>query len=177
MNISWEPSDPNVSLEAMLRRTSRVAEQIFEKQGGIDLLWWFDAPSNGSAMITARLGTYDDAKQDLYETLRKQFAVWGVTRFVVVCEAYGTDNKEFVNCPSEDPRRREAVLHIAKDARETLCAMREIHRPPQGKPYLAKLEIKRDDHARGGLTMACCRQCNEPRRGRIPRNTKETEHD
>jgi hypothetical protein len=34
------------------------------------------------------------------------------------------------------------VCITAHDRRETLYALREIHRPINGKPYLAKLEIK-----------------------------------
>jgi hypothetical protein len=150
MDIPWQPSEPNASLEEMLRRTSQVAEQIFDVAGRFGLLWWVDAPGNGQVMIAVPAWT-DDAKQEVYETLRKQFAAWGVTRFVVACEAWATKKKEFSSCPSEDPQRRDFVGIIAKDARETLCAMREIHRPPQGKPYLARLEIERDTNARGPM--------------------------
>jgi hypothetical protein len=146
-DVGWDPTDPDAPLEAMLRRMSQTAEKVFEEYGDIDVMWLVEAAGKGQrGMVTPlHANTPDEAdgiKRMIHETVRRFFAEWGVTRFACAYEIWFAPL--LAECrPSENPLRMEGVFIIAKDGRETLAAMRKIHRPQQGKPYLGKLEIKR----------------------------------
>jgi hypothetical protein len=146
--INWDPTASNESLEVMVHRMSQYAEQVFEDGDfrNFTVLWWIDAPGKGQATLVTPMGAKDAeqervVKRAVHEAMRKHFAEWGVSRFVSAFEAWGSSGERWQGAPVDDPQRREGVIIYAEDGRKSLTAMRLIHRPPQGKPYLAKLEI------------------------------------
>jgi hypothetical protein len=49
--LGWRSTDPNAPLDALVRRLSQEAEEIFDETGGVDMLWLVEAPDKGQAMI------------------------------------------------------------------------------------------------------------------------------
>jgi hypothetical protein len=94
--ISTEQEAPemtDVTLEAMIRRISREAERMFNRDGGIDMLWLLDAPDEGLAIVASPFpeGTDADAaaaKDDLVAGMREFFRERNVTRYARACEVW-----------------------------------------------------------------------------------------
>jgi hypothetical protein len=132
--------DASVSLEAMMRRASKMARQMFDRDGEIPMFWLFETASREQRMaITPVVGAdreaIREAKRDVVANVRELFVEHGVTRYVLVTECWGA--------ASECPDRREMVLIDADDGYTCLSATRDIIRPQHGKPYLGELsEIK-----------------------------------
>jgi hypothetical protein len=137
-----------VSLEAMLRRASRMAEKMFDEHGDVAMFWLAETASGEQLhMITPVEATPEvsmgEVKAVIIHKVRGLFRKHDVKRYVMVSAAW-QGSKDSPCRPSEDPERREIVVLNAADEREFLVAVRELVRPPNGKPYLAKLgEIDR----------------------------------
>ena len=133
------------SLEALLRRASRIAEGTFNKSGSLDMVWLIEAADKGQAMFITPIpgpehgidpGAY---KRELLQCLRSFFKDNGATRYAFAAEGWLKE--------SDDEVTGEAVVIRAEDDREALTVRHKIIRPPQGKPFLGKLskfEIDRD---------------------------------
>jgi hypothetical protein len=149
-----------ITLEAMARRLSRLADDTFEKFGELpDMLWLVDATDElGMHMMV--LPTTERRMELMPAGLRDYFAEHGVTRYARASEVWYSEHpiehrteilrQGLVTRPSRDPRRKEAVAIFAEDKTKELCGMREIIRPPNGKPYLGKLELV-DNSINAGL--------------------------
>jgi hypothetical protein len=149
-----------VTLEAMVRRMSRVAEEMFDETGFVDSCWLVDIPGEGQKLIVSPLVVPPGmrpgkAKTMLADAMRELFEQLGVTRYVYAAEAWvgggkiGTKQKDEADkwiaehgSLANYPGRRECIAINADDGEQVLCAMRTIVRPANGKPYLTKLEIE-----------------------------------
>jgi hypothetical protein len=149
----------DVPLYALLRRASRLAEGLFNKDGEFDPFFVCDIPGKELAVvITPLIGKPGLAaieyKDRLTAKLRVEFAEKGVTRYVAVAECWMAEPPKQDMTPLEvsqyyaaldfslknDPKRKEVVVLTADDGKQQLSAMREIIRPANGRPYLGKLE-------------------------------------
>jgi hypothetical protein len=156
-----------IPLDALIRRVSRMAEQMFDKQGEIDPIWLVES-ANGEqrvivSPITAPSGLAGAAYKDaLSEKMREIFAEHDVARYARAMECWiaplggNTDEQVAQRYAAlgysleNHPQRREIVLLEADDASEFLQAKRAIIRPPHGRPYLDKLgEIVRPPKVSG----------------------------
>jgi hypothetical protein len=143
-----------ISLEAMARRLSREADELFSRCGKLpDMLFYVDAADEKGLhimVVPAIAGEMDV----IAAWLRDYFVEHGVTRYASASEVWaGSLPKEggvlTVVRPSLDPQRKEFVAILAEDQTKRLGALREIIRPPNGKPYLGKLELADDSLNRG----------------------------
>jgi hypothetical protein len=141
------------SLEALLRRASRFAEMIFNKTGSLRMTWLIESPK-GQAMIFTPIHEGMD-KDALSDFMRMLFAKHDVTRYAVAMESWMVLSSAYIEGLriSEHEQRQEVVLLEASDGREHLHTKRDIVRPENGKPYLAKLgEIDRKWKVAGRFT-------------------------
>ena len=147
-----------ITLAAMVRRISRIAEQMFSEEGGMPMIWLVDMPDEGMQMIaTPHDGSV--AQKDLIAAgLRKLFAEQRVTRYAMAAEAWTAmvkdhDDESLKRHVSEHrsienfPARGEAVVVWAEDDREMMSGFREIVRSEGRKPYLTKLEVERQSRS------------------------------
>jgi hypothetical protein len=93
----------NVSLEALLRRISRMAEKAFDECGELTMIWLADTP-DGQQMIATpmdiRTGmSVPEAKDKLVEHMRRHFKEHGVTRYARAFESWTVKPP-----PSSEPR-------------------------------------------------------------------------
>jgi hypothetical protein len=142
-----------VTLEAMMRRLSRVAERMFDERGEVEMCWAVDIPGKGQALIISPVVVGPDekpgkAKQSLADFMREKFAELHVTRYAYACECWSAptteDSDKWVaehGSLQHYPGRREMISVYAEDGHRNLFAIRDIIRPAIGKPYLTKLEI------------------------------------
>jgi hypothetical protein len=154
-----------ISLEDLVHHSSRIAEWLFERQGAIAMFWLVDIPGEGLRVMPPPeeddQGDMDTAeRKDRHVASLREF-LWacGATRYALASEAWSvllTDRDELKRYHGEwkgslanAPHRVEVISIQAEDGRELITASREIVRPAQGKPYLAKLEIERPDLAEG----------------------------
>jgi hypothetical protein len=148
-----------VTLDALLRRVSRLAEEQFGKFGGLlGPLWLFETPDQQRRVICTPMDipdgmTRNEVKDKQAEFLRGHFKELGVFRYAHAAEVWIKETKDAappIGSLADDPNRQEVLWIDACDGRGTIYAYREIIRPAHGKPYLGKLgEIVRADNASG----------------------------
>jgi hypothetical protein len=135
----------------MLRRASRMAEQMFDKDGEVTSFWLTETAAGQQHTIVTPMAPADEAKRMVAEKMREHFKEHDVVRYASAHEAW-RKHDSWPGRPFEDPQRREIVALVADDGCECLLAMRDIVRPQGGKPYLAKLsDIERQKQPRGRL--------------------------
>jgi hypothetical protein len=119
------------SLDALLRRASQVAEEMFEETGYPDMVWLIQSPDKGQAMFITPIFNTAGYKDDLSQFLRALFKDNGVSRYAFAADSWvrGPDGEVI----------GEIMALSSEDDREAHTARREIIRPPQGKPFLGKL--------------------------------------
>jgi len=134
----------SISLEALLRRSSRMAKNVFDKHGEIPMTWLVDIPIGQQTIETPVFFTEenkDEIKDQLNEGMRELFTKIGVSRYVVAFEAWYWDSEASYRDFCEHRYQQEMVAIYAEDECECLVAKHEIIRPEHAKPYLGKLEI------------------------------------
>jgi hypothetical protein len=147
----------DVPLEALLRRASRMAEKMFDEAGEVTSFWLAElADGKQQTILTPMVIPLElsaaEAKCALAEKMREHFRGHGIVRYAHAAEAWMVQDEAWQRPIAEHPRRQEIVSLTADDGNECLAAMRDIVRPPGGKPYLAKLsKIERDKQPRGRL--------------------------
>src|SRR5262245_41278258 len=82
-----------VPLDALLRRASRMAEQMFDKTGEVDMLWLVDTPDDGISVIVSPIVGRDAAegtksKDNVADAMREFFREHRVTRYARAMEAW-----------------------------------------------------------------------------------------
>jgi hypothetical protein len=122
-----------VPLEALLRRMSRMAENMFDKDGFVTMTWLVDTASDQGIIQTPMLSSGVEYKDDLADTIRKHFKEIGVCRYAMAMEVWCWNHEH-------TERQGEAVQIIARDSHQLLTALHDIIRPVHGKPYLEKLQ-------------------------------------
>lgn len=158
-----------VPLAALIRRVSRMAEQMFDKRGDIDPIWLIESASGEQRLLVTPVVAPDalaaaGVKEALAAKMRELFAAGNVVRYVRATECWtapslgdGTNLEEVGRryaamgyTLANAPDRQEMIVIEAADGRELLLAKRAIVRPAHGKPYLGRLgEIERPDHIQG----------------------------
>jgi hypothetical protein len=146
-----------VSLDALARRVSRMAEDMFHKQGQVDAFWLIENADGKQALVATPVSVPPGVPAWQYKNamaawFKAFFAEYEVSRYARASEAWTLDSGENADgwdSLAEHPRRKEAIYIEAADGREHLTAIREIHRPEGGEPYLAKLVIERPDELKG----------------------------
>jgi hypothetical protein len=146
----------DATLDAMVRRLSRVTEEIFHEEGEIDTCWLVDIPGEGQKLIASPVVvppgvSPGEVKDHLAYAMRGLFERLNVTRYAHASECWigsgdAGDTQEWIaehGSLANYPGRREAIVINAEDGHELLLAMRTIIRPEHGKSYLTKLEIDR----------------------------------
>ena len=145
-----------VSLEALLRRASRLAEKRFDKWGDVDPLWLIETEDGKQEEFQTPIvadGPLDafTTKQGMMSALRRQFAEKKVCRYASVSECWASASlgsggeesarryAEFGYTLANAPDRKEVVYVEAVDDCEIIMAFHDIIRPAHGKPYLGKL--------------------------------------
>lgn len=154
-----------VTLDAMVRRLSRVTEEIFHEKGEIDTCWLVDIPGEGQKLIASPVVVPPGVpprvvKNHVACAMRELFEQLGVTRYAHAAECWvgsedAGDTEEWIaehGSLANFPGRREAIVINAEDGRQILIALRTIIRPAHGKPYLTKLEIEQTDDVTGRFT-------------------------
>jgi hypothetical protein len=132
------PVSRHIPLEAVLRRASRMAQQMFDKDGEVTMFWLVETGAGEQlTLITPVMGppgvSGTEVKDALIAKVRGFFQKHDVKRYANASECWTADR------PEDDPHRREVVFIEAVDGREHLVAMRDIVRLHGGQPYLAKL--------------------------------------
>ena len=93
-----------IPLDAMVRRASRMAEQMFDEEGEIDMFWVIDTPAgiiNVLSPIFAKSVTESREHKDaINEAMRELLREHEATRYVRVAEAWTTEK---VSSTSELP--------------------------------------------------------------------------
>jgi hypothetical protein len=149
-----------IPLHALLRRVSRMAEQMFDKQGDIGPIWLVETVSGEQQIIVSPVMAPSPLagaaeKDRIAAKMREHFAENDAVRYAVAIEAWTLADPERKQMRTEEqaeleyaamgytlanhPNRREVVLFEAEDGTEVLTAFRDIIRPAHGKPYLGKL--------------------------------------
>jgi hypothetical protein len=149
------------SLDALLRRASRMAEQMFDKDGEVTCFWLAETAAGDQQTIITPMSfppevPTAEAKQMLAQKMRDHFKEHDVVRYANAVEAWTVPEEDRVGpypgSLADHPRRREIVAIIADDGRDCLMTARDIIRPPGGKPYLAKmLKVQGAEQVRGRL--------------------------
>jgi hypothetical protein len=159
-----------VPLDALLRRMSRIAEDKFNKDGDIDMIWLVETASGEQSLIVSPIIVSDAfgahrVKNLLEAKMREMFADLNIVRYARASECWtsknfacgGTTDDELAqryaaigHTLENAPDRHEIVYIEAVSNHEYLAAMRDIIRPQHGKPYLSKLgEIERPKSVQG----------------------------
>jgi hypothetical protein len=157
------------SLDALLRRMSRIAEAMFNKHGEIDPIWLLETASGEQLCLVSPIVAPSglaaaEFKDVLAVKVREMFAELNVVRYARATECWLSSSLDGGISLEECERRyaamgytlenavdrREAVVIDADDGREYLQAKREIVRPGHRRAYLGKLgEIERPECALG----------------------------
>jgi hypothetical protein len=149
------------TLEALLRRCARAAEQAFNDAGEIDPMWLVETASGEQQLLVTPIGVPEGLAahkfKDLLDALmRKKFRDMKVVRYAVAMECWLSRGlglepgkltpeqverryAELGHTLGNAPDRQEIMLIEAEDEKEFLSATREIVRSPHGKAYLGKL--------------------------------------
>jgi hypothetical protein len=139
-----------VTLAAMMRRASRVAEHQFDTEGEVTMFWVMDMPGEDGFSFEVPPMPNAMAKAALDEYLREFLHEHHATRYVGAWEAWVVDsNADITESLAMHPQRKEAVIIVGEDEHGQQCGMREIIRPTRGKPYLGKLIIETMDRMEG----------------------------
>jgi hypothetical protein len=147
-----------IPLEALLRRVSRLAEQMFNAQGDIDPIWLVENAKGKQRILVVPVIAPTplaaaDEKERIAAKMRELFAENEVVRYARATEAWMLKEPEPVMTEEQaalryaalgytlanHPDRREIVQISGEDATEVLFAFRDVIRPAHGKPYLGKL--------------------------------------
>jgi hypothetical protein len=138
----------NVTLEAFLRRASRIAEDLFDKVGELEMIWLVENAAGEQEMIVTPVNAPSavaaaEYKENLSAAMRDLFRERGIVRYAVAAEAWSAKGAvDPYRSLSDHPQRFEIVFITAEDvAGAALLATREIVRPAGGRPYLGRLEI------------------------------------
>jgi hypothetical protein len=142
-------SDPTVPLDAMARRASRMAEELFNESGELDPFWLVECPKGQALLLTP--ASSSEEKDAVASAIREFFAKHAVFRYAHACESWTIDigkagsaaetewrlKNEWGGTLANCPYRQEMVYIYAQDAVAMLAAPRKILRPPSpAKPYL-----------------------------------------
>jgi hypothetical protein len=158
-----------VPLEALLRRLSRMVEQVFNKRGDIDPVWLVEDASGKQQIIVSPFiaptpFAAADYKDRVAAKMREHFTENDIVRYAFASECWtvkdqgkGKTEEQFGlqyaalgYTLQNHPDRQEVVLVEAADDIELLWAFRDIIRPAHGKPYLSKPgAIERPDYVTG----------------------------
>jgi hypothetical protein len=141
-----------VTLEAMLRRAARMAEQTFEKHGGVDAFWLVEtAGGDQFTLVTPMTFPEDESgtefKESMARYLREEFKTKGVVRYACAMEAWQSPEDDTSEIePRLHPRRDEIVWFEASDGARLLQGTRKIIRPAGRSPYLEPI-VTEEHHA------------------------------
>jgi hypothetical protein len=154
-----------VPLEAMLRRASRMAEQMFAAQGNVDTFWLVETASGDQlTLVTPMIPPpgCDPAqyKQTLIDHVRGFFAQHSVERYARAVEGW---IRRDPNLPALDASTAagEIVVIDADDRERYFRATREIIRPEHGKAYLGPLSKIEAGEAGGRMNVFAPRPSSE----------------
>ena len=132
-----------VPLEAMLRRASRMAEQMFAAQGNVDTFWLVEAAGGEQLTLVTPMAPPPECdpaqfKRELLDKVREFFATYEVVRYARALEGWIRRDPDR---PAVDASTAagEIVGIDADDGEQRLVATREIIRPEHGRPYLGAL--------------------------------------
>jgi hypothetical protein len=146
-----------VSLEAMLRRASRMAEQMFAAQGNVDTFWLVEAAGGERRTLVTPMASPPGCepaqfKRELIDEVREYFAQHGVERYALALEVWIRRDR---NLPAVDTSTAagEIVVITADDGERYLGATREIIRPEHGKAYLGRLSKIEAEEASGRMNV------------------------
>jgi len=149
-NIIVDELKPNLSadvpLDAFLRRVSRIVEDEFEERGEIASSWFLVTASGQTHAVvmpfpaTGEDPFADNVKNKGVAFMRDYFKKCDVVRYAHVAEAWMGTKPASVRA-SMDPNRIEIVSLIVEDRDGACCGTREIIRPVNNKPHLAKLKL------------------------------------
>jgi hypothetical protein len=126
------------TLEALIRRMSRIAEDQFDDQSFVDLTWLADTPTGQERIVSPAVGAEENKNEimnAIAQCIRQFFKEHDVFRYVCASEAW-VRGEDWHNNPDD---REEKVVIVAVDHSQRLAAFREIIRPANRKPYLGKL--------------------------------------
>src|SRR5215470_7616114 len=88
-----------IPLDALIRRVSRMAEQMFDKQGDVDPIWLVET-ANGEqhAIVSPIIAPSPLAgaavKDRIADEMRKHFAEHDVVRYACAMEAWAVPERE-----------------------------------------------------------------------------------
>ena len=144
-------------LEAMIRRASRMAEEMFAAQGNVDTFWLVEAAGGERRTLVTPMASppgCDPAqfKRELIDEVREYFAQHGVERYALALEVWIRRDR---NLPAVDASTAagEIVVINADDGERSLGAAREIIRPEHGKAYLGPLSKIAASEASGRMDV------------------------
>jgi hypothetical protein len=127
----------------MLRRASRMAEQMFDQQGNVETFYLVETASGEQRTLVTPMApppgyNLDQFKRELTDQVRKYFATYKVVRYARALEGWMRRDQDQ---PAIDASTAagEIVLIDADDGGQRLIASRDIIRPQHGKTYLGKL--------------------------------------
>jgi hypothetical protein len=147
-----------IPLDAMLRRASLMAAQMFDEYGEVTMFWLIETAAGEKQTIVTPMAVPPgisavEAKLSLAERLRELFKERDVVRYASAMEAWVVECDNHQGPVAENPKRREIVVISADDGIEYIGAHRDIIRPPHGKAYLGKLgTIVKQSQPRGRFT-------------------------
>jgi hypothetical protein len=158
-------TDLKVPLEAMLRRASRMAEEMFTAQGNVDMFWLVETASGERRTLVTPMvwpPGCDSAqfKRELIDKVREIFAQHGVERYALAFEGWIRRDS---NLPALDASTAagEIVVINADDGDRSFGARREIIRPEHGKAYLGPLSKIEASEASGRMDVFAPRPSSE----------------
>jgi hypothetical protein len=154
-----------VPLEAMLRRASRMAEQMFAAQGNVDMFWLVETASGEQRTLVTPMSPppgCDPAqyKQTLIDHVRGFFAQHSVERYARAVEGW---IRRDPNLPAVDASTAagEILVIDADDSERYFSATREIIRPEHGRAYLGPLSKIEAGEASGRMNVFAPRPSSE----------------
>jgi hypothetical protein len=104
-----------IPLEAMVRDASRMAEQMFDEDGAIDMFWLIDTPAGiigALSPVIAETSTEASQRKDaIVEAMRDLLREHDATRYVRVAEAWTVDGVPTLDLLADD----EVVSMFATD--------------------------------------------------------------
>ena len=146
-----------IPLEAMIRRASRMAEEMFAAQGNVDTFWLVETASGEQRTLVTPMSPppgcdHAQYKQTLIDHVRGFFAQHGVERYALAVEGWIRRDR---NLPAVDASAAagEIVVITADDGERYLGATREIIRPEHGKAYLGPLSKIEAEEASGRMNV------------------------
>jgi hypothetical protein len=82
-----------ITLEAMVRRASRMAEEMFEKIGAVEMFWLLDSKLLGQTTLVTPMQYPEGVEEGAFKEmaaarLRTEFKEKAVTRYAVATEAW-----------------------------------------------------------------------------------------